>query len=1117
MTTTTQAHYAGSSKVSEAPDLNTIPDPRAPSPMDGGNQSPSPSGPQHPDLSNEVAALSAKLINAINNLTNLDGALQDTRQELDEARVYISHLEKERDQHREAVASGILIRRTDIEKKEQRLERQMVEEQKKRNSAERQKKGMESELENLTGQLFEEANAMVAAARHEKQEAERRADMYRTKLEDTELLLASQQAQLQQLKDVMHEERKKPRDSMQSTNTAPATPVIGANEKLSSSTFNYPTHTRNALSAQSLPPPESPLHFNHLIHPVVRTDVQSYEDFVALLRTNKGSTPPRRSASGSYAGLNVLGLGSKELTTQSTVIPSIRSAINVSSRSASTPTPSGNNSPRIDDSDVAAVALKDTKYYKRALVEDIEPTLRLDTAPGLSWLARRGVLNSITSGRLIVEPYPSRHAFHSPAFACALCGEIRTSDEHIRRYRFRASDSDEAQRYSVCDYCLARLRSTCDFTSFLRMAKKGVMKNDTVDECRVAWEECIKLREKMFWSRVGGGVIPAPGSGPSSPIHAPYLGADKESITQASQSDSDLASISRADSHQTSSSEQPDVTPLSGVRRSDQTRSKETLPMNDVVASHSSTRVGERHDSYGTQRHSTDGSRPAVDTSMPPPRLPEPRATQSGAQDTDPIKHASSSTSRPSSSAASNRAFFEAKSHQAQHDQATTNLSNNQFKRPSIPASQSQPSSGDPLQPSPVESISNSPLSQPAQSFAPLRRGSNIFPRPSSSKSIKSFSFGPRDGRLASTVSNDSAVNDANDDGIAVLEHLAPRTTSSSIPTRASTPAEQSASTSAVSYLGALFTSKASRILDKQLPSQDVHENSVTQGGRDSEQIERRVSAAEDITNGVTQNALAKLAMGSELAAVGLPSGLPPTTQATSGSSYPRPRSLTNSTPAAASEPGLPARTRPTSMLPTTASLGLSSEPVIPNVATPPAQSSHLSPRPTPRTSVSESQPSANMSHTPRHSVADPVVDHVGPTTPAQTPKRANKVAALASRFGGEESLGNSPPARSIAGTPPLPLKRPSSSSSEAFKRPGSSGSGLKSSGASPERTAWPAERRKSVVENAMESLGSPERFGRMKDGNNASERAGSSGGSKSRGGSHSRGVSPIQIPGAFA
>lgn len=803
MSNVTQTHSGLSPKIPDAPDFNTIPDPRAPSPITAGNRSPS-TEKQHPDLSHEVAALSAKLITAINNQTNLDDALQETRHELEEARAYIAQLEEERRQHREALASGILVRRTETERKEEKLQKEMMEERKKRNSAERQKKGMESELESLTSQLFEEANQMVAAARHEKEKSDRRTDMYKAKVEETETLLASQQAQLKQLKDVLEEEQTKSRESVQPSNTAPSTPVMGANsERVSTSTIGRPTHTRNTLSTQSIPPPESPLHFDHLIHPVVRTDVQAYEDFVGLLRTNRGSTPPSRSTSGSYVGLNVLGLGSKDTTSQSTVIPSLRSVTRPSSRSTSaqvTPAPGGTNSPdpNAESSNATSIPLKDTKYYKRALAEDIEPTLRLDTAPGLSWLQRRTVLQSITTGRLIVEPFPPRHAFHSPVYSCSLCGEARTSEEHIRRYRFRASDSDEAQRHPVCDYCLTRLRSTCDFTSFLRMAKKGHMKNETVDECRGAWEECIKLREKMFWSRVGGGVVPAPGSNPVSPVNDGYPETDKESATLASRSDSDLPSISRADSQRTTSSEQPEMTPLSEVGAGEHLPSKETMPIDRLMFRKSVDNKQGSNGNRDTEQESAIGAsdkRPSVDVSMPPPPRPEHGPTQAGTQDVEPVKRQSASSSRPSSSHASSRAFFEAKEAEARGAQAASSpiTGADSSKRPAT--STSRPGSSRASdKPSSFEN-EDVQLSSSASS----RPNSNTFPRSSSSKPIKSFSFGPRDNRPV-TVATESTATDkptTDDTDSANVHH-----TTSSSATRHSTPAKLDSATAEPHHSG---------------------------------------------------------------------------------------------------------------------------------------------------------------------------------------------------------------------------------------------------------------------------------------------------------------------------
>ena len=740
--------------------------------MNTGSRSPS-TGDQHPDLSNEVAALSAKLITAINNQTNLDDALQETRHELDEARAYISQLEGERKQHQEALSSGILVRKVDTAREEERLQREMLDERKKRNSAERQKKGMESELENLTSQLFEEANQMVAAARHEKEKADRQTDMYKAKFEETETLLASSQAQLKQLKEVLEDEQKNSRESAQPAYTTPSTPIVGpSNERLSDSTVKQTMHTRNSLSTQSIPPPESPLHFDHLIHPVVRTDVQSYEEFVSLLRTNKGNTSPSRSTSGSYVGLNVLGLGSKEIGSQSTVIPSLRAVTRPSSRSTSaqtTPAAAGNQSPDLNSDSIngAAIALKDIKYYKRALAEDIEPTMRLDTAPGLSWLQRRTVLQSITTGRLVVEPFPRRHAFHSPAYSCALCGEARTNEEHVRRYRFRASDSDDAQRYPVCDYCLARLRSTCDFTSFLRMAKKGHMKNETVDECRSAWEECIKLREKMFWCRVGGGVVPAPGSNPVSPVNGAYPETDKESATQASRSDSDLPSITRADSQRTTSSELPDVTPISEIEAGDHLPSKEILPVDKVISRKSldgeQDMMSKRDSRHGSLIDQFDQLSRAKE-SMPPPPPPELHPTQAGAQDGDPVKRDSLSTSRPSSSHASGKAFFEAREAESRGSKISST-----FAAGSNPSKQSAVSTGRPSSSHMSDDRSQlDELDLRRQAPVPEQRDYNTFSRPSSSKSRKSFSFGPRNGKLSEnaidkTPASPTAVTDRTD------------------------------------------------------------------------------------------------------------------------------------------------------------------------------------------------------------------------------------------------------------------------------------------------------------------------------------------------------------------
>merc|ERR1712000_400006 len=129
--------------------------------------------------------------------------------------------------------------------------------------------------------------------------------------------------------------------------------------------------------------------------------------------------------------------------------------------------------------------------------------------------ARRSVISAIADGSLVVDPVTT-HAGNSflmsitkPQFnPCSLCGESRKDPRYLRNHRFRTSEQESAQRYPLCRYCLHRVRSTCDFLSFLRMIKDGHWKADDDDQEKAAWEESVRLREQMFWARIGGGVVP---------------------------------------------------------------------------------------------------------------------------------------------------------------------------------------------------------------------------------------------------------------------------------------------------------------------------------------------------------------------------------------------------------------------------------------------------------------------------------------------------------------------------------------------------------------------------------------------------------------------------------
>ena len=347
---------------------------------------------------------------------------------------------------------------------------------------------------------------MVASAKIERDAVEKKNEQLRAQVKDTELLLASHQEQLSELKAVMQDMSpvKDESDDRTVFSSVPGSPtqlppliVKNADETVSS---------QDAMSDPEELSPGSSSRFSHLIKTVCRTDVQAFGDFRDLLVQSKSSNPPSRAPSGSYTGLSVMSLaGFATGNSNGRSRPS-----SPSPKSQQTPPSNGNLS-----SGGAHIPLKETRFYKRVLMEDIEPALRLDASPSISWLARRNIMGALSDGNLVVEPMPS--ASKKWAFPCSLCGERRDDIEHERTHRFRTSENESAQRYPLCVLCLERLRSCCEFAGYLRLILDGHVRVDDLEEEKDVWEETVHLRERIFWSRVGAGIVPiSPQSGPNS-------------------------------------------------------------------------------------------------------------------------------------------------------------------------------------------------------------------------------------------------------------------------------------------------------------------------------------------------------------------------------------------------------------------------------------------------------------------------------------------------------------------------------------------------------------------------------------------------------------------------
>lgn len=116
-----------------------------------------------PDLSTDEAALSNKLIHAINQQTYLDDTLSATRHELQVSQEQVRQLEATLQEYksRELTSNGVLRKRVDVEDNTLKLEAKLANEKKQRDVVEQDKKSIELELETLTVALFEEANLVI--------------------------------------------------------------------------------------------------------------------------------------------------------------------------------------------------------------------------------------------------------------------------------------------------------------------------------------------------------------------------------------------------------------------------------------------------------------------------------------------------------------------------------------------------------------------------------------------------------------------------------------------------------------------------------------------------------------------------------------------------------------------------------------------------------------------------------------------------------------------------------------------------------------------------------------------------------------------------------------------
>lgn len=442
--------------------------------------------------------------------------LEDLRKSKDTLEAQLASTKKELDRYR-SEAERLSVKFSALSSDFSEMSQKFTTSQRLRVTAETEVSGLRKEIEDLSSALFSEANEMVSTARKSENDYKQKNRHLQNEIEEKDLMIETYKQQLNQLKDILETLDKKSSsnegNNKQSGTASPQKNDLGSNTSSENESLNNNPDSQESHSSNSRSSSNNDLILSNILYapPVqsLRYDLELFNFFLSF------------------------------------------------AKHASFLVDSTNTN---DYSDI-----KETRFYKRILHDDIQPTLRLDTAPGVSFLQKRSLMSAIVNGRVIIEPISSvnesfkRNSGIASAAAvssrpiatpdpCSICGEGRNDAlEHARLYMLKIYSSKSQKNktkpgsstnlasannnnssstsvndisgsstpissntateftytFPLCAYCVFRIRSTCELYAFLRSIKSGVWKFNNEVNQKKAWIECTRIRLKMFWSRQG--------------------------------------------------------------------------------------------------------------------------------------------------------------------------------------------------------------------------------------------------------------------------------------------------------------------------------------------------------------------------------------------------------------------------------------------------------------------------------------------------------------------------------------------------------------------------------------------------------------------------------------
>ena len=157
------------------------------------------------DLFSQVTQLNNKLVKSYDRVSDLEDNLHVARSTIRSSTLRIAQLELERTQHLSALNTGLLVEKSHVTAELTRLMEKATEEAAQRGQAESARSAIEKDLDDLSANLFSQANSMVAEARYARALSERKVEQAELALKGAEEAVATMQQQVQSLQQQKEE------------------------------------------------------------------------------------------------------------------------------------------------------------------------------------------------------------------------------------------------------------------------------------------------------------------------------------------------------------------------------------------------------------------------------------------------------------------------------------------------------------------------------------------------------------------------------------------------------------------------------------------------------------------------------------------------------------------------------------------------------------------------------------------------------------------------------------------------------------------------------------------------------------------------------------------------